>query len=241
MPSNEVLNYVGVVLALTSTVFYVFVKTDVSSHKQKTDIVFNSEQGMKSTNNEGNESFFDRLSLTQKRVVGILLAFFSGLMYGECNTPTLYTRQENESKNLLDYMFSYYTGILMTSLLYFIIYCIAKKNKPVLYNAIILPGLISGLKSYHILTSRKRVKMKFLKLLTIEGWMWGCANICYFMATGVLSQAISFPIMNCLPQIVSTLWGVLVYKEIKGKRNFIFLFFGFAVATTASVLIGLSF
>jgi hypothetical protein len=57
----------------------------------------------------------------------------------------------------------------------------------------------------------------------------------------VLSQAVSFPISNCGPPIFSLLWGVFLYKEIKGARNFFFLLTGFTVAITSSVLVGLSF
>jgi glucose uptake protein GlcU len=77
--------------------------------------------------------------------------------------------------------------------------------------------------------------------MIFKGWMWGLANICYFCATDALAQAVTFPIMSSTPQIVSTLWGVLVYKEIKGKQNFVLLLTGFATTVTASILIGLSF
>jgi hypothetical protein len=167
VPSRTELNYVGVALALVSTVFYAFVKTEVSTPAKHTDKVFNTELGVpvKSTNNEEKTDFLDRFSPLQKRILGISLAFFSGLMYGECNTPALYAQQNYESDNLLDYMFSYYTGILMTSLVYFMIYCIVKKNKPVLYNEIILPGLVSGLKiteyvMFRINKSSKSQKLK---------------------------------------------------------------------------------
>jgi glucose uptake protein GlcU len=72
------------------------------------------------------------------------------------------------------------------------------------------------------------------------GIMFVIADVSYSLATGALTQAVSLPIATCGPQIVSNAWGVFVYKEIKGKRNFAFLFSGFAIAIVASVLIGLS-
>ena len=42
-------------------------------------------------------------------------------------------------------LFSFYTGIVMTSLAYFVAYCIIKRNKPVINNQIVLPGLCSGI------------------------------------------------------------------------------------------------
>ncbi|CAF1067569.1 unnamed protein product [Brachionus calyciflorus] len=213
-PSSQIMNYIGVFLAFISGIFYLFVKTETK--KNNTSKVEDSTNSMiLIENKESDKSFFEKLSPLKKRMIGTGLACISGIMYGQSNTPVLLTTQKHQSNNYLDYFFSYYTGILLTSLGYFIIYCIFKKNKPVIYPDIILPGLASG-------------------------WMWGVANVCYFLATNALSQAISFPISNCGPPIVGSLWGVLVYKEIKGKTNFLFLGIGFLIALTGVVLIGLS-
>jgi glucose uptake protein GlcU len=71
--------------------------------------------------------------------------------------------------------------------------------------------------------------------------MWAAANILYFMSTNALTQAISYPISNSGPPIVASLWGIFLYKEVKGLRNFAFLLSGFAFAITGSVLVGVSF
>lgn len=71
--------------------------------------------------------------------------------------------------------------------------------------------------------------------------MWGAANLCYFMATNALTQSISYPISASGPPIFASLWGIFLYKEIKGLRNFAFLLSGFALAIAGSVLVGLSF
>ncbi len=119
-----------------------------------------------------NASFFDRLDPKLKRITGTGLACFSGIMYGLTFTPELYVvdNYENASQNGLDYVFSLYTGILVTSVVYFTIYCVLKKNRPEVNPQAILPGLISG-------------------------WMWGIANCAFFVANTALSQAISFPIV----------------------------------------------
>jgi len=87
--------------------------------------------------------FFDKMSTLVKRIVGISLSIFSGLMYGQANTPVTYVRNNypNASTNALDHIFSYYTGILCGSIIYFVIYCAVKKNNPTLYPKTILPGL----------------------------------------------------------------------------------------------------
>jgi hypothetical protein len=38
-----------------------------------------------------------------------------------------------------------YTGIFITALFYFIIYCVVRKNQPEINPKLVLPGLISGI------------------------------------------------------------------------------------------------
>ena len=48
-------------------------------------------------------------------------------------------------KHGLDYVFSHFCGIFLTSTVYFAIYCAIKKNKPTLYPSAVLPGIGSGI------------------------------------------------------------------------------------------------
>lgn len=169
MPSNVTLNYIGVALSLASAFFYVFVKSDTShkpSSSEQARIDANestntSEIGVQSDEenlietetNQTSEDFFDRLGTGKKRVIGISLAVLSGIMYGECFTPVIYTAELDKNKNYIDYLFSFYTGILITSIFYFVLYSAIKKNQPVINPRLVLPGMVSG-------------------------WMWGIANVC---------------------------------------------------------------
>lgn len=45
----------------------------------------------------------------------------------------------------VDYLFGFYTGILFVSTFYFVVYSAARRNKPMIYPKLILPGLISGI------------------------------------------------------------------------------------------------
>lgn len=45
----------------------------------------------------------------------------------------------------IDYTFGLFTGILLTSSFYFAVYAIYKRNKPMVYPKVILPGLVSGI------------------------------------------------------------------------------------------------
>ena len=102
------------------------------------------QEDEKSIDDSANKTdFFDKMSTLVKRILGISLSIFSGLMYGQSNTPVTYVRNNypDASTNALDHIFSYYTGILCGSIIYFVIYCAVKKNIPILYPKTILPGL----------------------------------------------------------------------------------------------------
>ena len=132
-----------------------FIKPETSKNQVAPTINRSDNEPINSTIQEGDEKvgilnkeeasgdFFDNLSTVAKRVLGIGLSIFSGLMYGQSNTPVTYVRNNysNASKNALDHIFSYYTGILCGSIIYLVIYCAVKRNKPVLFPQTILPGL----------------------------------------------------------------------------------------------------
>ena len=71
----------------------------------------------------------------------------------------------------MDYVFAHYTGILVCSTVYMLIYSAVMKNNPRVYPAVVLPGFVSGV-------------------------MWAVANIGWFIANDALTQPISFPIIT---------------------------------------------
>jgi hypothetical protein len=98
---------------------------------------------------------------------------------------------------------------------YMLAYCCYKRSTPVLYPRVILPGFLSGL-------------------------MWAAAQTAWFVANASLSVAVAFPLITSGPGIVSSLWGVFVFKEITGRRNFIVLGAAISLAVTGCVLIGVA-
>ena len=94
-------------------------------------------------------------------------------------------------------------------------YCCYKRSTPVLYPRVILPGFLSGL-------------------------MWAAAQTAWFVANASLSVAVAFPLITSGPGIVSSLWGVFVFKEITGRRNFAVLGAAISLALTGCALIGVA-
>ena len=96
--------------------------------------------------------FFERMNPQMKRVFGLSLSVVAGIFYGQVNTPILYVRENyaGASENSLDYLFSYFSGILLGMLGYFAVYSAIMKNKPVIHREIVLPAMVSGKSQYYM-------------------------------------------------------------------------------------------
>lgn len=174
IPSNVTLNYMGVALAVISCFIFLFVK--VEEHKlakkldeEEQDILNGSipsphdeisyiSNEIAEIDENAEADIFDRLTKTQKRVVGVFCSTFAGFMFGFSYLPAdwILDNVEDASQNQNDYAFSMSCGIFLTSTLYFLIYCIVMKNKPKVYAKLIFPSLVTG-----------RLTLRFAKKLLI--------------------------------------------------------------------------
>ncbi|XP_076467448.1 transmembrane protein 144-like isoform X2 [Babylonia areolata] len=232
IPSNEVLNYVGVCLAVASSVIYAFVKNNISTPTVEMQVQVDSEEPLLGNNRRSSSinsnltdqnspdgpSFLDRRSPVNRRIIGIILSVFSGFLYGINFVPAIHVmnRVHGASQNSLDYVFAQYCGIFLASTFYFMVYVCLKRNKPQVYPQVILPALASGV-------------------------MWAIATGCWFIANKALSEPVSFPIITTGPAALASLfWGVCIFKEITGRRNILILLVAVAVTVAGAILAGLS-
>ncbi|EKE40556.1 hypothetical protein ENUP19_0083G0083 [Entamoeba nuttalli] len=131
-------------------------------------------------------------------VVGVICSLIAGILFGSAFNPSKYLQDNRlSSPNGVDYVFSHFVGIFLASTLYFIIYIIIFRNKPFIFKQTILPGIISGA-------------------------MWGIAQVCWFIANSNLPYVVSYPLICAGPGLLSALWGIIVFKEIRGRKNFIY-------------------
>jgi len=128
------------------------------------------------------------------------------------NPPQYLIDHHEGSPYPIDYAFSHFCGIFMTSTVYFIIYCAFMKNKPRVFPEAILPGVVSGV-------------------------MWATAQCAWFIANGKLLFVIAFPIISTGPGFVGALWGIFLFKEIRDKKNLAVLILAFLVELLAIGLI----
>jgi len=225
---NISLNYLGFVIALLSMGIFFFVKPSVKKVESADDLHDNLDlttdlnvQLLSEPAKPKDETWINNLSPANKRILGCVLAIISGVFYGLnfvpptylINHPTSFGRVH--STESLDYVFSHFCGIFMASTVYFIIYCIVSKNKPQMPASIVLPAFISGA-------------------------VWAVGQIMFFIANGELEFVVSFPIVSTGPGLVASLWGVLLFKEITDRRNFLILAIAFSVTLVGVTLIALS-
>jgi hypothetical protein len=59
-------------------------------------------------------------------------------------------------------------------------------------------------------------------------------------ANSALGAAVVFPIVASVPSVIASLYGIFLYKEISGIKNFVILGFGYSFAIVGSLLCGLS-
>ncbi|XP_070553814.1 transmembrane protein 144-like isoform X2 [Ptychodera flava] len=250
IPSNQLLNYLGVGFAVFRVIGFLLIKSDGTNLSESkvtaagqlennktghSDNQYDEFQSLleksiadqhvqvhgqqQSSPEIGSDdaSWVDKLSPLWKRIVGCSLSVVAGCLYGLNFAPCIWIQDnvDGASKNGLDYVFAHFCGIYVTGTAYFIIYCIVMKNKPKIFPKLILPAMVSG-------------------------GMWGIAQSAWFIANFTLEEAVSFPIITTGPGIIAALWGVLVFKEIKGKRNLIVLMISFVITITGAVLSGLS-
>jgi hypothetical protein len=230
-----VLNYASVVLAASSAIFFLFIKSTNAPHKPPYEATNGKQIPVESIKTEAitleteevldtDFPFLNRLSNPVQKVLGCTLAGLAGAFYGTMFIPDQYIRDHPEkfiykndfpSNNGLYYVRSQYSGLLLASIFYFIVYCIFKRNKPSINPAIALPAMISGA-------------------------MWAIANLGFIVAISSLKSAVAYPIVSVLPGIVTSLWSLFWFREIQGKKNYILLGCGMFVRCLAAVLSGLS-
>jgi glucose uptake protein GlcU len=157
-------------------------------------------------------SIGDDWSEDRKRAVGMTCAIVAGIFFGCSFDPSQYVidNKYDGSDNSLNYVFSQFLGVLLTSWFYTVVYSLyhyARGSKPYINAESVLPATLSGV-------------------------IRGVALIAWFTANGELGFPITFPIITAGPGLVGALWGIIVYKEITGKRNLMVL----GVAVTVTIL-----
>jgi len=208
-------NWTGIVFIIASLVVFFFIKPHLEKEDDdsersrliKKDSINDAEQGgyiekldgastpsEDQQNEQQSKKLIDSLPKQFRVMLGFGLAIFSGILYGVNMVPMkLWVQSQDKTPGTLAFVFSHFTGIYLFSTVVFFTYCIVKRP-PQIFPQTILPSFISGA-------------------------MWGVAQCGLMVATQILGFAVGFPIGSAGPSIVNALWSVLVFREIRGKRD----------------------
>jgi len=205
------LNYVGAAIALLSGALFALIEANTEDPKGDSKSI-NDQDGDDTTavllNNNGatEKVFLDALTPLQKQILGVCMAILAGALYGTNFNPPQYLIDNCPtcSKVGLDYVFPHFCGIYISSTFYFIIYCVIKKNKPWVPSEVAYPAYLSG-------------------------FMWALADVSWFVANSSLALVVSFPLITIMPGVVASIWGILVFNEISGRRNLSIFAAGFCL------------
>lgn len=211
--SDPAMNWIGFVCVLAAMAIFFFIKPTLEEAEETKPLVDG-----KQIQDEPDTSLLARIPPTSKSIVGITLAIFSGVLYGVNILPMSIWSQKQKADGhppgALDFVFSHFTGIYLFSTAIFLGYNIVKRP-PQVFPQSILPSYISGA-------------------------MWGIAQCGLMMATGILGYTKGFPIGSAGPLVVSSLWSVLYFREIRGTKNILLLLLSFAFIGTGITLLALS-
>lgn len=192
----------------------VFKNSEKNLTSEKTDEeLYNEEKALHSPLSD----FIEGLSPMSKKVGGVIIAIITGVCFSVNFIPAqhLIDYDDNCSNDQLDYIFTHFTGFLLMTLVAFMVYNILMKNRPVVYPRLALPAFISGL----------------LVGLAQVGWYIGNKN---------LSFNITFPINTSGPSVVASLWGIIVFREIRGVKQLTLVTIAIIVSILGVIFITLS-
>jgi len=216
------LNYIGVVIACLSGIVFLAIRP--VKQEEKIEDQIGQEPFLQSPQYEkivekASEVIPTPVSI-RKRLLGSMLAIIAGAIFGLVFNPSTYIQDHLDkypgaTKNGLHYVHAMYSGILISSTFYYVVYIAYKRNGPYLYVRSILPAIVSGI-------------------------MWGIAQAGFLVANSVLSQTISFPLVMIGPGTIAIFWSIFYFKEIFGIRNYLVLLVGTTLRIIAAILIVLS-
>lgn len=222
--SEEYLSYLSVGIACLGLAIVALVKPSTGSKEEKYGV------------DEDTTRVYDRLHLITNmdapsehvspyvaRTYGFVLALIAGLLFGLNFNPPQSLIDNYADKSLhedvkysyngLDYVFSHFLGIFFASLVFCVCNVATESKGPSIFPTVEVKGLlIPGF---------------------ISGFVWAIGQTSWFVANTHLGLVISFPIICLGPSFIASMWGIFLFREIRGTKNI-------AILCLAFVLIGAS-
>ncbi|KAM9991620.1 hypothetical protein ACTFIZ_005023 [Dictyostelium cf. discoideum] len=184
-------------------------------------IKFNKYNNNNNNNNGGSdesesstETIFDKIPTKFKKVAGISMSIICGVLLGVNMIPMQLWKQNHPEASPFDIIFSQFAGVFLFNAFTFMFYAMIKKS-PQIYPKTVFPSFVSGV-------------------------MWGIANCGLMISTQNLGYTVGYPISCSGPMIISSLWSVFYFHEIKGTKNLLILCGSFLFLISGIILLAFS-
>jgi glucose uptake protein GlcU len=241
IPSSEAFSALGVVFGLVAIVVFGFVKPAEGGNDERDYGGGTEQQKYASLVGDEESSNASRTVATaaaeplspSKRIAGFVIALACGVCYGFNFFPSQammdhYAQRTLEgntqySPNGLDYSFSMFLGIFLTSVAYLLTVLILRRRFPVLDDP-----------------EGTTHPCDMFPYAFASGVMWAGANAAWFVANTNLGLVVSYPLIALGPCVVASVVGAVLFGELRGKRNMILLSAAFAVVGVSCVFTVLS-
>ncbi|KAN0007395.1 hypothetical protein ACTFIU_000594 [Dictyostelium citrinum] len=165
-------------------------------------------------NSDSTETIFDKIPTKFKTVAGISMSIICGVLLGVNMIPMQLWKQNHPEASPFDIIFSQFAGVFLFNAFTFMFYAMIKRT-PQIYPKTIFPSFISGV-------------------------MWGIANCGLMVSTQNLGYTVGYPISCSGPMIISSLWSVFYFREIKGTKNLLILCGSFLFLISGIILLAFS-
>uniref|UniRef100_A0A0K0DHK9 Transmembrane protein 144b n=1 Tax=Angiostrongylus cantonensis TaxID=6313 RepID=A0A0K0DHK9_ANGCA len=157
----------------------------------------------------------NRLGMALSILVWNTLSCITTALQHKCYLPFLHQNHLEDypgaSDESLPYLFSFFIGVLCTSVFIFTVYSIVKRSDPWVNASAILPSMSAGA-------------------------IFAVAMTSFVIAIDHLQAAVAYPICSMAPGLVVSLWSILYFREITGRRNLVLLSLAYGLT-----LVGVAF
>ncbi|KJH43778.1 hypothetical protein DICVIV_10207 [Dictyocaulus viviparus] len=212
IPHNNIMNIIGIIVVCAGGCFFATLK----HHPMKVRPVPWEES---SERNDSMQKTEPELVSTTKRIIATVLTIPTGALYGNMTTPMCHLVGkigfDQEIQTYSTFFFSFALGAFTMSSIIFMVYSLYRRNRPFINPELTAPSLLSGL-------------------------MYGAATSLFFYTNQHLDPIVAYPILAKAPGIVCSIWAVLLFKEIKGRRDILHLMAGICVTLVGIILITVS-
>eukprot|EP01114_Cavostelium_apophysatum_P020785 TRINITY_DN7058_c0_g1_i1.p1 TRINITY_DN7058_c0_g1~~TRINITY_DN7058_c0_g1_i1.p1 ORF type:complete len:338 (-),score=36.71 TRINITY_DN7058_c0_g1_i1:250-1263(-) len=130
----------------------------------------------------------------KRPIVGVICAVLLGIMNGSMLVPNQYAPANVKGAHAINFVVSFGIGVMcVTPVIAFIYFLVQRRRPNFQVKVVMLPGLCAGV-------------------------FWFVGYFCSIYASNYLGLTIGYPLTQ-LALVVSGLWGLLVFKELKGART----------------------